>query len=328
MAEETPNMQLPVLQNRAPQEMVVAQRVSALSKLFQLKPKTLELVSKSTQQEGAEPGTFRITSTNEKFKELRVVILFEPLEQREKYRKGEYSKDSKECFSLDNVQPHPKARTPYALYCANCPMGDLNWVKYREAKAKGITGEALQAYLPPCRKFWHLFIATRETQRPLYFNVKGLGVSSFEDGMQNVADLFQMIYQNIKAENKVTAAANAKLEPGVEPTPLKKLPETVGDVIWHISFTMYAKQINGGQWFPAFKDFKVMSEEDRADFGKIIDEVNARREAGKLQSQEASEQEEEAAALTGQPAGNRVRQAEVVSVQTNEVAEKNKQIQI
>ena len=327
MSEETPNTQLPVLQNRAPQEMVVAQRVSALSKLFQLKPKTLELVSKSTQQEGAEPGTFRITSTNEKFKELRVVILFEPLEQREKYRKGAYSKDSKECFSLDNVQPHPKARTPYALYCANCPMGDLNWAKYREAKAKGITGEALSAYLPPCRKFWHLFIATRETQRPLYFNVKGLGVSSFEDGMQNVADLFQMIYQNIKAENKVTAAANAKA-PADAQVPLKTLPETVADVIWHISFTMYAKQINGGQWFPAFKDFKVMSEEDRADFGKIIDEVNARREAGKLQSQEASEQEEEAAALTGQPAGSGVRQAEVVSVQTNDVTEKNKQIQI
>ena len=328
MAEETPNTQLPVLQNRAPQEMVVAQRVSALSKLFQLKPKTLELVSKSTQQEGAEPGTFRITSTNEKFKELRVVILFEPLEQREKYRKGAYSKDSKECFSLDNVQPHPKARMPYALYCANCPMGDLNWKKYRDAKAKGITGEELQAYLPPCRKFWHLFIATRETQRPLYFNVKGLGVSSFEDGMQNVADLFQMIYQNIKAENKKIAAANALITDGSVLQPLKSLPETVADVIWHISFTMYAKQINGGQWFPAFKDFKVMYEEDRADFGKIIDEVKARREAGKLQTQEASEAEEEAAALTERPAGSGVRQAEVVSVQTNAVTEKNKQIQI
>ena len=328
MAEDTPNMQLPVLQNRAPQEMVVAQRVSALSRLFQIKPKTLELVSKSTRQEGAEPGTFRVTSTNEKFKDIRVVILFAPIEQREKYRKGEYSKDSKECFSLDNVQPHPKARTPYALYCANCPMGELNWKKYREAKAKGITGEDLQAYLPPCRKFWHLFIASRETQRPYYFNVKGLGVSSFEDAMGNVAELMQMMYQNVKAENKIIAAANAKLEPGVEPTPLHKLPEVVEDVIHKISFTMYPKQLNGGQWFPAFKDFKVMNDEDVKDFEKIIDEVNARREAGRLQSQEASEQEEEAAALTGQPAGSGVRQAEVVSVQTNEVAEKNKQIQI
>ena len=146
--------------------------------------------------------------------------------------------------------------------------------------------------------------------------------------MGNVAELMQMMYQNVKAENKIIAAANAKLEPGVEPTPLKKLPETVEDVIHKISFTMYAKQFNGGQWFPAFKDFKVMNDEDVKDFEKIIDEVNARREAGKLQSQEASEAEEEAAALTGQPASSGVRQAEVVSVQTNEVAQKNAQIQI
>jgi hypothetical protein len=328
MPDETQQQptQLTVL-NRAPQELVVAQRQNALSKLFQLKPKTLELVSKSTRQDGAEPGTFRITSTNEKFKELRAVILFEPLEQREKYRKGEYTKDSKECFSLDNVQPHPKARTPFALYCANCPMGDLNWQKYREAKAKGITGEALSAFLPPCRKFWHLFIATRETLRPLYFNVKGTGVKSFEDAMQNVADLMQMMYQNIKAENRQIAAANAKLAPGVEPTPLKPVPESVGDVIYKISFTMYPKQINGGQWFPAFKDFKVMNEEDQKDFIKIINEVNARRQAGQLQSQEASEQEEEAAAVA-EPRTNNVPQAQVVSVQTNAVAEANAKIQI
>jgi len=89
MPEETNQPQQLTVLNRAPQELVVAQRVNALAKLFQLKPKTLELVSKSTRQEGAEPGTFRVTSTNEKFKELRAVILFEPLEQREKYRKGE-----------------------------------------------------------------------------------------------------------------------------------------------------------------------------------------------------------------------------------------------
>ena len=319
MPEETNQPQQLTVLNRAPQELVVAQRVNALAKLFQLKPKTLELVSKSTRQEGAEPGTFRVTSTNEKFKELRAVILFEPLEQREKYRKGEYTKDSKECFSLDNVQPHPKARTPFALYCANCPMGDnVNWPKYREAKAKGISGEALSAYLPPCRKFWHLFIASRETQRPYYFNVKGGSVKPFEDAMQNVADLFQMIIQNMKAENKTHAA---KGEPQVP------LPTSIGDIIWHISFTMYAWQQNGGQFKLGMKDFKVMSEEDRKDFGKIIEDVKARREAGQLQTQEASEAEEEAAVVSEPAAGN-IPVAQVTSVTTNEVAEKNKQIQI
>ena len=247
MSDETPNTQLTVIQNRAPQEIVVAQRLNALSKLFQVKPKTLELVSKSTRQEGAVPGTFRVTSTNESYKELRAVILFAPLEQREKYRKGEYTKDSKECFSLDNVQPHPKAHTPFALYCANCPMGDLNWVKYREMKAKGVTGDALSAYLPPCRKFWHLFIAARETQRLYYFNVKGGSVKPFEDAMSNVADLMQMMVQNIRAENK---QHKAKGEPQIpEPT-------TIDDVIWHISFTMYSWQQNGGPFKLGLEGFQ------------------------------------------------------------------------
>jgi hypothetical protein len=316
-----------VVLNRAPESMIVAQRVSALSKLFTLKPKTLELVSKSTRQEGAEPGTFRVTSTNEKFRELRAVILFAPLEQREKYRKGEYTKDSKECFSLDSVQPHPKARQPYALYCAQCPMGDINWEKYREAKAKGITGDALSAYIPPCRRFWHLFIASRETQRPYYFNIKGGSVKPFEEAMQNVADLFQMIMQNIKAENKTIAAANAA-NPTGDQVPLKNMPDSIDEIIWHISFTMYAWNRNGGPWMVGFKDFKVMSEEDRKDFGKIVDDVNARRKAGQLQTQEASEQEEEEASVIEAPASG-VRTAEVVSVQTNpSVAEQNAKIVI
>ena len=71
-----------------------------------------------------------------------------------------------------------------------------------------------------------------------------------------------------------------------------------------------------------------MSEEDRADFGKIVDDVNAQRTAGQLQTQEASEAEEEAAAINERPASSGIRQAEVLSVTTNEVAEKNAQIQI
>jgi hypothetical protein len=318
MSEETPNTQLPVLQNRAPQEMVVAQRATALSRLFQIKPKTLELVSKSTRQDGATPGTFRVTSTNESFKEMRAVILFNPLEQRQKYRKGEYTKDSKECFSLDNVQPHPKARTPYALYCANCPMGDINWIKYREMKTKGIKGDALAAYLPPCQKFWHLFIASRETQRPYYFNVKGGSVRYFEEAMGNVADLMQMMVQDVRTKNK-----QLKLKG----EPLLVEPKEIEDIIWKISFTMYSFQKDGGPFTLGLKDFKVMTDEDAADFGKIIADIQARRAEGNVQTQEASEAEEEAAAVAEQPAGA-IRTAEVVSVTTNEVAKQNAQIEI
>ncbi len=307
-----------VILNRAPESIVTAHKVNALSRLFQVKPKTLELVSKSTRQEGAIPGTFRVTSTNESYKELRAVILFAPVEQREKYRKGEYTKDAKECFSLDAVQPHPTARTPFALYCANCPQGDVNWIKYRDAKAKGITGDALSAYTPPCKKFWHLFIAARETQRPYYLNIKGGSVKSFEDAMGNVADLMQMMVQNVRAENKQRKLKGESLVP--EPT-------DIADIIWHISFTMYSWQQNGGPFKMGFKDFKVMSEEDRKDFGKIIADIKARREQGQVQTQEASEAEEEAAAVAETLAGA-VPVAQVTSVQTNAVAEANAKIQI
>ena len=233
---------------------------------------------------------------------------------------------------MDNVQPHPKASNPPALYCANCPSGDINWIKYREMKAKGITGEALAAYLPPCGKYWHLFIASRETQRPYYFNVRGGSVKPFEDAMQNMADLFQMIIQDNKMKNRAAAVRNAAITPeqyaaGVVAEALIPEPKVIDDIIWHISFTMYSWQKDGGQFKLGMKDFKVMTEEDRKDFGKIIDDIKKRREVGQLQTQEGSEQEEEAAAVSEAPSGS-VPTAQVVSVQTNEVAAKNAQIQI
>jgi hypothetical protein len=302
------SQELTVVNNPVPQEIVVAKKVNALSRLFTLKPATLELVSKSTRQENATPGTFRVTQTNESFKEMRVVMIFEPVEQREMYRKGEYTKDAKECFSLDNTSPHPRAKNPPALYCASCPMGELMWDGWRRAKDKGVTGDQLTALLPKCRRYWHLFVADRTTKMPYYLNVKGVSVKPFETAMQNVARLFQMIITNLKVEKK-------------------PIPESLGDIIWKISFTLYP-ELRSGTWQMGFKDFKVMTSEDAAEFGQILEDINTRRTAGQLQSQEASEQEEEAAALTGQPAGNRVRQAEVVSVQTNEVAKQNSQIQI
>lgn len=297
----------------------VEQQKSALSRLFALKPATLELVSKATQQEGAVPGTFRVTSTNEKFDEMRAVILFEPVEQRALYTKGEYSKDSKLCFSLDNIQPHSAAKDPKALYCAACPFGDKNWIKYREGKKAGIKGEALSNLAPPCKKYWHLFIADRNTKMPYYFNVKGLSVSPFESAMQNVARLFQLIINNKKLEQKQVADWNSKHGPE-EQQPMPQLPQSVADVIWQISFTMYVTQPEkGGQFVLGLKDFKVMKPEDYAEFGTIIEDISARRAAGRVQSQTDSEAEAVAAAeasVTETPSAS----AEVVA--------KNAQIEI
>ena len=304
---------LVVVGNPVPAEALVAQRFNSLSKLFQLRPKSLELVSKSTQQAGAEPGTFRVVSTNEKFKELRAVMLYAPIEQREKYRKGVFSADAKECFSLDNISPHPKAKNPPALYCASCPDGDIMWNGYRDAMKKGITGEELSKYLPHCRKFWHLFLAARDTLVPYYFNCKGSSVKPFEQAMQTVAELFMKMNQNILNINK------AKAEKG---EPLLPVPTDPNDLIWQISFTMFTWQKNGGVFMLGMKDFKVMADEDKATFSKILSDYAARRAAGAIQSQEAAEQEAADAAVS-EPAG-----VPSAPSAASAVAEKNKQIQI
>jgi hypothetical protein len=308
---------LVVVGNPVPAEMVVAQRFNALSKLFQLKPKALELVSKSTQQTGAVPGTFRVISTNEKFDEMRAVMLYAPVEQREKYTKGKFSAENKECFSLDNVQPHHKAKNPPAMYCATCPDGDVRWVAYREAAKKGITGEALSAYLPPCRKYWHLFLAARDTLVPYYFNVKGTSVKPFEQAMQTVAELFMKMNQNIVNTNNERTKSNLL---NLTDVPLLPVPTDPNDLIWHISFTMFTWQKNGGVFMLGLKDFKVMNEEDKATFSKILADYASRRAAGAIQSQEAADAEAEATLVTEESSST-------PSVASG-IAEKNKQIMI
>jgi len=97
--------------------------------------------------------------------------------------------------------------------------------------------------------------------------------------MQNVARLFQMILTNIKAEIKAGKDV--------------VMPESIGEVIWKISFTMYT-ELKAGTWQAGFKDFKVMSPEDAAEFGQIHDGITSRRQ--EVQSQESAEQEAEATA--------------------------------
>ena len=299
----------------------VERQKNALSRLFQLKPATLELVSKSTQQEGATPGKFRVTATNQHFDEIRAVLLFSPVEQRELYIKGAYSKDSKICFSLDNFQPHQAAKDPKAMYCEVCPFGDVNWKKYREAKKAGVKGEELSKLTPPCRKYWHLFLAERTTKMPYYLNIKGLSVTPFEASMQNIARLMHGMVNNINLENRQIAEYNKTAAADAQ-KPLLTVPTDPGDLIWQISFTMYPVQIEkGGQYSIAMKDFAVMKPEDQAEFGTIIENIKAARAAKRLQSQQESEAEGEAA--NSEAVENTTTEAPV-----DEVAKKNAQITI
>jgi hypothetical protein len=311
-------MSTQALTTTVPEELIIAKKQSALSRLFTLKPSTIELVSKSSQQEGVTPGMLRNTATNEHFSEMRVVMLYEPQEQRALFKKGEYSKDAKICFSLTNVSPHPAAKEPKSLYCDACPMGDIAWKTYRDAKKKGVTGEALSALKPPCGKYWHLFIADRNTKAPHYLNVRGLSVSAFEAAAQNFARIFALMISNTRLENKKIAEYNAANP--ADQKPLVPLPQSVSDVIWKIVFTIYVTQpIKGGQYALGFRDFAVMKPEDYAEFGTIISDIAERRAAGTLQSQAEAEAETTAGInVAEEPASNA----------TSEVAQKNSQIVI
>jgi hypothetical protein len=267
-------------------DMVVAQKTTALSKLFQLKPATLDLVAKATRQEGAQAGKLRVMQTGEHFDSMRAVILLEPTQGRKKYLRGLYSKDALDCYSWDNVQPAPRAKNPPALFCATCPSGDLMWAKYREAKNRGVSGDSLSALIPECKLHWNLLIADRATKMPYWLAVKGTSVKPFETSMQNVSRIFQMLIANIRADIKAGKDV--------------KLPESVQDVIWRISFTLGVDQpIRGGQYVLSFKDFKLMNNEDQAEFGALYQDFLARRQAGQVQAQDAAEEE---TAVTEAPA--------------------------
>src|ERR1700688_2739064 len=99
------------------QQSIQAGGLGLGGRLFQLKPATIEVVQKLTRQEGAIPGKLRVTATNEHFDEMHVVMLFEPTEQRAYFEGDDFTRDSKLCFSLDNLKPHEKAAVPQAMAC-------------------------------------------------------------------------------------------------------------------------------------------------------------------------------------------------------------------
>jgi hypothetical protein len=54
------------------------------------------------------------------------VLLFEPLRRRKL--------ENKLCFSFDNVKPPEHSAQPQSLHCEECPMGDINWEKWRRTQ--------------------------------------------------------------------------------------------------------------------------------------------------------------------------------------------------
>lgn len=320
------NGALVVLNNKEQALTVGGLGLEQFSRLLEVKPATLEIVQKTSRQENVQMGKFRDTSTNVHYEELQIVLLAMPIEQRQFYEKGtnEFSKDKKLCFSLDNKEPHAKAKEPQAPNCAVCPKGDIGWTKWRQTKNP--------ADVPPCKKMWHLFLADRRTQMPYYLNVKGTSVQLFEFDMQKLGRLLLQLEANAKAENKLIEKANALLlqsNPEAVTQALKPMPN-----IFDVTFTIYIIQKEkGGPYVLQCKDFKALNEEGKKEFGQLYLDFLERKNRGALQDQLAAEAEAEGKAVTEAPAQEAPKPAEVLGPSTplavqGEIVGKNEPITI
>jgi hypothetical protein len=269
--------------------------------IFKARPAMLELVQPTSRAEGAQAGQFRDVSTNEYFgNSIRVVLLAVPQIQREWFDGKEFTKDSKKCFSLDGIQPHPNASQPPALFCATCPKGNLNWQKWRVTKDP--------KDLPPCGEYYHLLLADRNTQRPAYLNVKGASFTPFKRAMETqLAGLLAKLMANVRAENKKRGYTFVVAENRFVPTPGFVVPEgsTQGSPeplpnLFDVSFSIKAEK-KGAPYIMNFGEFMYMKAEDRAEFGNLFLELQAARD---LSKSNAINEEAEAAAAVAEAAAD------------------------
>lgn len=224
------------------------------SKLFQLKPSTIDLVQNTTRMEKKIPGMLRVTDTNTLYPEMQVVMLFEPTEQRAYFEGQEYSKDSKICFSLDNKKPHDRAKVVQAVDCAHCPKA--SWERWRTTKAK--------EDLPKCKEYFHVVLADRVTQLPYYLNVRGKSIDPFKKAMSQVAKMIALMRAQGQRPN-----------------------------IFDVSFKIFGVPQEQGTYFTlGFKDIAPLKQEDRAKFGELFLDFINRKAQGAVVDADESEQSE------------------------------------
>jgi hypothetical protein len=241
--------------------------------LFLPKPATIELVQKTTRQEGAIPGKLRITSNNEHLDELHVVLLDEPRPQMACFEGDEFSQSSKICFSTTCDTPHELAQIPQALRCSIIKNGKriyvckkADWSKYRQTKKR--------EDMPKCREYYHLILIDRVLKLPYYLNVRGTSLDNFRVAMQEVGRLAL----------KMQAA-------GENPN------------IFDISFKIFPRPVTdkkGVYYVLGFKDYAPIKKEDREKFGALYMEFLKRRTAfqEEAEAQEAAAEAEAVSADT------------------------------
>lgn len=249
------------------------------SPLFKPKAAFLKLIQKLSHVPGATPGKLRDTSTGQEFSNMRVVLLQAPEQRRKMYKKGAgFTRDAVECFSLDMIKPHDKAKNPQAMFCEKCPKAD--WTKYQKTRNSDD--------VPECLPYWHLYLVERSTQMPYLLDVTGVSVTEFRNQMQGpFARVAQMMAANIKAENKKITQENSA-DPATQKA-LRPMPN-----VFDISFEVYVVEPSEGSanqnFSLGFKNFAPVGEDARAEFGQMfIDYVNSRRSGNAQQEEEEAE---------------------------------------
>lgn len=227
-------------------------KVNFGSKFAKVKPGTVNIVQPNSQAEGAIKGNLRIHETGDQFKEMRVALLLEPVEQRAYYigqGDGQMNRTPENlmCFSRDMKQPDAKAKVPQSFTCAGCP--NASWDKYRQTKSKND--------IPPCDAYYHVVMIDGNFKLPLQMYVRSKSKKPFDTIMENVT----------------RTLLKYRSQTGIEPD------------YFDCTFTLFTKaeKNNNGTttYVLAGKDFSIITPEEREEFGEVFANfVAARTSAG------------------------------------------------
>lgn len=127
-------------------------------------PSYIELVQRTSQVDGAIPGTFRDKESNQHFENIEII----PLQfstSRVLFPPGGDLNQEPLCRSSDGITPALKVLQPQASSCESCSRG--SWDNYVKGSGVG---------MPDCKEKMRLLFIDRETQLPYYLTIGGRSI--------------------------------------------------------------------------------------------------------------------------------------------------------
>jgi hypothetical protein len=153
-----------------------------IDEMFTLKPQNMELVQNTTRAEGAQPGKFRVTQSNDHFDQIEFVIL-KARRGRVLFPPGDFGGDTL-CRSFDGLVPAENVVAPPSSKCGNYVNG-----KFKAICPKASWGADKKK--PECAATLSLLIVEKTTRVPYYISFKRTALPPIENLMQSLAARFQ-----------------------------------------------------------------------------------------------------------------------------------------